>query len=96
MNGKGRAKKMQAIEMYKQKEKDYIKGRLHAYTRKLVDLCVTNRCGKLMLKDQEQKETEAKKEEFLLRNWGYFGLKEMLAYKCNVAGVELIVEKNVL
>jgi IS605 OrfB family transposase len=91
--GKGREKKMQAIERFKKAEDNYVDTRIHQYTSKLVDLCVKNKCGKLVLKNQSEKEAEAKlDEEFLLRNWTYFGMKEKLSYKCRKFGIELIVE----
>jgi hypothetical protein len=50
-----------------------------------------------VLKKQTAKQEEAKEEfeqgePFLLRNWGYYGLKEKIAYKCRKFGIELIVE----
>lgn len=91
--GKGRQQKMQAIERFTKAEKNYVTTRIHQYTFKLVDACIKNKCGKLVLKNQVVKEEEAKHDkEFLLRNWSYFGMKDKLQYKCNKFGIELIVE----
>lgn len=90
--GKGRSRKMKALDNYTQKEKNYVDSRLHLYSKRLIEHCIKNQAGTLLLVNQEQKEEIAKEEEFLLRNWGYYGLKEKIAYKANKAGINLIVE----
>jgi len=89
--GKGIHKKIQAIERYEKAEKNYITNRIHNYTRKLIDLCVKYKCGKLILVDQKEKEKEAKADEqYLLRNWTYYGMKEKINYKA--AMYNIVVE----
>lgn len=91
--GKGRKKKMRAIEHFKEMEDNYVETRIHQYTAKLVSWCVKLKCGKLVLKNQAIKEEEAKEDkEYLLRNWTYFGMKEKILYKCAKFGIEVIVE----
>lgn len=90
--GKGRTRKMKALIDYSEKEKRYVDSRLHLYSKRLIEHCIKNQAGTLLLVNQEQKEEIAKEEEFLLRNWSYYGLKEKIAYKANKAGINLIVE----
>lgn len=90
--GKGRKKKLQATERYELAEKNYVTTRIHQYTAKLVDWCIKMKCGQLVLIEQEQKEEIAKEDEFLLRNWGYYGMKDLLKYKCNINGIKLVVQ----
>lgn len=90
--GKGRTRKMKALDNYSEKEKRYVDNRLHLYSKRLIEHCIKNQAGTLLLVNQEQKEEIAKEEEFLLRNWSYYGLKEKIAYKANKAGINLIVE----
>lgn len=107
INGKGRKKKMANIERFKNKEHDYIATRQHQYTFKMINLCLQNKCGTLQLKftpePPEPKELSSrelkewrKENELLLRNWGYRGLKDKIAYKCKKVGIELVIEKEVL
>lgn len=46
-------------------------------------------------KEVTRKELELwrKENELLLRNWGYRGLKDKIAYKCKKVGIELEIEK---
>ncbi|PWG77867.1 hypothetical protein DDR33_25250, partial [Pararcticibacter amylolyticus] len=90
--GKGRKRSMKAVEHYRDLETDYIQQKLHLYSRKLIDLCVKYRAATLLLVNQQAKEDLAKEDEFLLRNWGYSGLKEKIAYKAERAGIEVIEE----
>jgi len=92
--GKGRTRKLQATERFSEKERQYVHTKLHSYSKKLVDLCVSYRSGKLILIDQKEKEQEAKdpKNQFLLRNWSYHGLITMIQYKCKKFGIELLIQ----
>ncbi len=94
--GRGRKRKLQAVERFHHKERDYIKTRIHTYSRILVDFAINNRCKYIELVNQAQKESDAKKSAFLLRNWSYYGLKKCIEYKAKAKGVDvkLVVENN--
>lgn len=87
--GHGRKRKLQAIDRFHLKEKNYISTKIHTYTKILVDAAIKNRCEKIILIDQKAKEEEeeAKENDFLLRNWGYYGLIEKIKYKANKHGI---------
>jgi transposase len=90
--GKGRTKKLKSLEHFSEKEKNYVDSRLHLYSRRLIDICVKSQAGTLLLVNQMNKEEAAKEDEFLLRNWSYYGLIEKIKYKASMAGINLIVE----
>ncbi|GGH29220.1 transposase [Sphingobacterium alkalisoli] len=90
--GKGRTKKLKSLEHFSEKEKNYVDSRLHLYSRRLIDICVKSQAGTLLLVNQTNKEEAAKDDEFLLRNWSYYGLIEKIKYKASMAGINLIVE----
>lgn len=92
--GKGRRRKLQAIELFAKKEKDYVDTKLHLYSRLLVNLAVDHGCGTICLVYQKPREIQAKLDNqkgnpFLLRNWSYFGLKSKIKYKAEMVGIEL-------
>lgn len=87
--GKGRKRKLQAVSRFHNKEKDYIKTRIHTYTKMLVDYAIDNRCRTINLINQTDKEHEARKDPFLLRNWGYYGLRKNIEYKARVYGIKV-------
>ena len=90
--GRGRRRKLKSLESWDSKESDYVNNRLHLYSRRLIDICIKMRAGTLLLVHQSQKEEIPKAEEFLLRNWSYYGLKEKIAYKAKKAGINVIEE----
>lgn len=92
VGGKGRKKKTQAIDRFREKERNYVDTKLHTYSRMLIDLCIKHECGKLVLMRQKEREEMAKDESIVLRNWGYHGLKTKIDYKCKMYGIELIEE----
>ncbi|MDP3452544.1 MAG: hypothetical protein Q8R90_06270 [Bacteroidales bacterium] len=89
--GRGRKRKLMAIERFHNKERDYIKTRIHTYSKMLVDFAVNNRCKYIQLVNQTEKESNAKKEKFLLRNWSYYGLKKCIEYKAKAKGIDVRV-----
>lgn len=90
-SGKGRTRKLKALDKMSQVEKNYVHHRLHVYSRKLIDFCVNNKAGTLILMDQEEKIELAKEEDFVLRNWSYYKLMTKIKYKADKAGIELII-----
>ena len=90
-SGKGRKRKLKAMNRFKEKELRYVRSRLHLYSRQLIDFCVQHQAGTLMLMNQESKIKLAKEEEFVLRNWSYYDLITKIKYKAQKAGIELIV-----
>ena len=90
--GHGRKKKLKSLEHYNQKEKNYVDNKLHLYSRRLIDVCIKAQAGTLLLVNQSLKEEVAKEDEFLLRNWSYYGLIEKIKYKANLAGIQVIIE----
>lgn len=91
-SGKGVKRKLKAVDSFYEKESNYVNTRLHVYSRKLIDFCVKQQAGTLVLLNQEDKINIAKEEEFVLRNWSYYELMEKIKYKAQKAGIELIID----
>ncbi|GHE44408.1 hypothetical protein [Sphingobacterium griseoflavum] len=90
--GHGRKKKLKCLAHFSEKEKRYVDSRLHLYSRRLIDICIKSEAGTLLLVNQLSKEEGARNDEFLLRNWSYYGLIEKIKYKAKMAGINVIVE----
>ena len=89
--GKGIQKKIAAIERYKASEISYVSSRIHKYSAELINLCIKYKIGTIILENMKDVEEKTKEEnnEFLLRNWSYFGLREKISYKSNKFGITL-------
>ncbi|MCX2432834.1 hypothetical protein [Pedobacter sp. GR22-10] len=90
--GHGRKRKMKSLEDYKHLEKRYVEQKLHLYSRMLIDFCVKHSAATLLLINQQEKEEIAKDDQFLLKNWSYYSLREKINYKAEKAGIQLIIE----
>lgn len=93
--GKGRKRKLQALERFTEQEKNYVKTKLHTYSRMLVDKAIKNKCATIVLVNQSAREEEAKEDNqkgkpFVLRNWSYYGLKSLIKYKADMVGIKVI------
>ncbi len=92
--GKGRRKKLKAIERWHDRENNYVDTKLHTYSRMLVDAAVRHGCASIVLMKQKEREKDAKDgDRLVLRNWSYFGLKQKIEYKSKLAGVVVADEK---
>lgn len=90
--GKGRKRKLKNLDQFKEMEKNYVSSRMHLYSRRLIDICIRHQVTDLLLVNQQESEAIAKEDEFLLRNWSYFNLKDKIFYKAARAGINVIVE----
>jgi hypothetical protein len=73
-------------------EKNYVNQKQHVYSKRLIDLCLKNKAATLLLVDQTEKEQQAREDPFLIRNWGYYGLKQKIERKANKVGIAVLVE----
>lgn len=91
-SGHGRSRKSKALTGFQDKEHNYVNYKLHEYSRRLIDICLKHKAATLLLVNQQEKEVAAQADEFLLRNWSYYELKEKITYKAEKSGITLIVE----
>lgn len=94
VGGKGRKRKCQAIDRFHEKEKNYVDTKLHTYSRELVNMAVKNKCSEIVLMNQKKREEKAKEDNkngdnFVLRNWSYYGLKQKIEYKAKMVGINV-------
>jgi len=90
-SGNGVKRKQKALYKTKNLESRYVSNRLHVYSRQLIDFCIRQQAGTLILKNHEEKIGIAKENEFVLRNWSYYELQTKIKYKAEKAGIELII-----
>lgn len=103
--GKGIQKKISSIERYKANEKNYIKNRMHNYSRELINICLKSKIGVINLIgvkhgeelaaknegiDKYNKDLRDKEADFVIRNWSYYGLADFIKYKAHRYGIEVI------
>lgn len=82
--GKGRKKKLKALDQFKEKEKNYITTYNHFISKKIISLAVQYGVEQINLELLTLKETQKKS---LLRNWSYYQLQQFIEYKANREGI---------
>lgn len=88
----GRKRQRKNLERFDGLEQRYCEQKAHQYSKRLIDICIKNGAGTLLLVNQQNKEAVAKEDTLLLRNWSYQSLKDKIAYKASIAGILLIEE----
>lgn len=95
-SSRGRKKKFQSTERFEKTEKNFTERKMHEYSKRLIDYCIKNGCGKIVLNNYQEvvDKTHENTEEakFLLASWGYFGLGTKIKYKAAQEGI--VVEIN--
>ena len=83
--GKGRKKKLQALDKFRDKERNFAKTYNHTISKQIVDFAKKNRCEYINL----EKLTKDGFNSRLLRNWSYYELQTMIEYKAEREGIKV-------
>lgn len=92
--GKGRGKKLKAMEALKDKERHFVRTYNHTVSRRIIEFAEKYRAGVIKLellegygKDENGKSLQG---DFVLRNWSYFELQTMIKDKAARKGMEVV------
>lgn len=88
--GKGRAKKMKKFDSIGTKERNFATTMNHNFSKHIIEAAIKNNCGTINIEDLSGI-SKNEKNNFVLRNWSYFQLQEMIKYKADKAGIEINV-----
>lgn len=83
--GKGRDRKLQALNKLRENESNYCKTFNHAVSKRIIQFAKKHKCEYINMEKLD-------KDGFpdaVLRNWSYFQLREMVKYKAEREGIEL-------
>lgn len=83
--GKGRKKKLQALEKLKESEKNYCKTFNHTVSSKIVTFAKKYRCEYIHMEYLDKNGFS----DSVLRNWSFYQLREMIKYKAEREGIKL-------
>ena len=83
--GKGRNKKLKALNQFKEKERNYAKTYNHNLSRAIVDFAKQHKCGQINIEHLTGESFDNK----LLGSWSYYELQQMITYKAERIGIEV-------
>lgn len=87
--GHGRKKKLQALDHIGQLESNWVKTYNHKLSKQVIDFAVSEKAATIKL-ELLAGFGEDEKNAFLLRNWSYYQLQEMIGYKAKMHGIEVV------
>lgn len=92
--GKGRTKKLEPLERLRQAEHNWVHTQNHLFSREVVNFAVQTHAATIHLEDlsgfgKDNDGNADEKKEFVLRNWSYYELQNMIAYKAEKYGIKV-------
>lgn len=87
--GKGRTKKLKALERLRQKERNYVRTYNHFVSKEIVTFAIQNKAATIIMEDLSGFGKNKEKGDIVLRNWSYFELQSMIEYKAKLKGIEV-------
>ena len=90
--GRGRQKKLAPLEKLRDKERNWVRTKNHIFSREIIKCALKIGAGTIHIeklknigKDKDGNIEESKK--YILRNWSYYELQEMIEYKAAMEGI---------
>lgn len=90
--GRGRNKKLLAINKLKEKEKNWTQTEQHKITNEILNEALKNNCKYINIENLENfKEDLTNSKKYIIRLWGYYGIQQKIEYKAKK--YDIIVNK---
>ena len=92
--GKGRTKKLEPLERLRDAERNWVHTQNHLFSREVVNFAVQARAATINIEDlsgfgKDNDGNADEKKEFVLRNWSYYELQNMITYKASKYGIRI-------
>ena len=92
--GHGRKQKLQALERFQAKERNWVRLQNHIYSKGVIEFAQKHNAGIIQMERLTGYGKDANNEvkaqsKFLTRYWSYFELQTFIEYKANAVGIEV-------
>ena len=92
--GKGRTKKLEPLERLRKAEHNWVHTQNHLFSREVVNFAVQTHAATIHMEDlsgfgKDNDGNADERKEFVLRNWSYYELQNMIAYKAGKYGIKV-------
>ena len=92
--GKGRTKKLEPLERLRKAEHNWVHTQNHLFSREVVNFAVQTHAATIRMEDlsgfgKDDDGNADEKKEFVLRNWSFYELQNMIAYKAAKYGIRV-------
>ncbi len=93
--GRGRKKKLQALNRLRKSERNFVKTKNHQLSYKIIKFALENKAEKILIEDlQGIARDENEISKYVLRNWSYFELQQFITYKAAKFGIVVEVAET--
>ena len=83
--GKGRNKKLQALNSFREKERNYAKTYNHNISKMIIDFAKQHKCKQINIENLSGNSFDEK----ILSSWSYYELQQMITYKAERIGINV-------
>ena len=92
--GKGRNKKLEPLERLRNAERNWVHTQNHLFSLKVVNFAVQTHAATIHMEDlsgfgKDDDGNAEERKEFVLRNWSYYELQNMITYKAAKFGIKV-------
>ena len=92
--GKGRTKKLEPLERLRKAEHNWVHTQNHLFSREVVNFALQTHAATIHMEDlsgfgKDNDGNADEKKEFVLRNWSYYELQNMITYKAAKYGIKV-------
>lgn len=92
--GRGRTHKLQALERFNEKERNWVHLQNHIFSKVIVEYTLKQRAGVIQIEDlkgfgHDKDDNLADGFKYLVRYWSYFELQSMIKDKAKAVGIEV-------
>ena len=84
--GKGRSRKLAAMNRLKGQEKNFVQYFNHCYSKEIVELAKQLKCEAIVIEKVHKEDLS----EILLRNWSFYQLIQYVTYKAHAIGIKVV------
>lgn len=88
--GRGREQKLQAIDRFHRKERNYVHDKLHKYSAALVATCIRKGYGTIILQSQYIESNPVDDSPDINRYWSVAELRQLIKYKAMANGIRIL------
>lgn len=92
-SGKGRSKRIEPLDVYRNRISNFRKTTNFVYAKRIVDTAIRNGCGTIQMEDLTIDVKGKKSERFLKSGWTYYDLQKKVEEKAATFGIAVIYIK---
>jgi IS605 OrfB family transposase len=88
--GKGRKKKLKALDRFREKERNFVKTINHKISAAIIKFTLSCYAGVIKLEDLSKIDKSINENKWMSRNWTYYELQKQIEYKAKLNNINVV------